>query len=299
MRIFVTGGTGFIGSVVVKKLMESGHQVLGLARSAISAEALRTMGAEVLEGSIEQLDILKMGALSSDAVIHMAFNNDFSDYAAAVEEDLLAVTAIGEALIDSNKPFVVTSGTLGVSNLNRFTTEDDIGDYHMPRIAAEHKALEYANKGVRVSIVRLPPCVHDTNRLGFVTQLMKIALEKGKSAYIGDGENRWPAIHTLDAAELFCRAIESAPAGTRLHAVAEESIPLKSISEVIGKKYDLPVMSIAMDEALTHFGWFANVVGIDNPTSSVVTKELLAWKPINPTLFEDIMCHKGFDKRES
>lgn len=288
MKVFVTGGTGFIGSLVVQELINSNHKVLGLARSDKAEQSLKEMGAETLHGSLNDLEVLKQGASSSDAVIHMGFSNDFNNYNEAVEMDLNAVKAIGSVLEGTDKAFVNTTGTLGVSNLGKIATEKDSGPIEMPRVASEKVVLDLAQKGVRSSVVRLAPCVHGINRHGLASILMDIAAQKGISAYVDEGENLWPAVHHRDAAHLFCLAVESAPAGSVLHAVSEEGISLKEIAEVIGRNLNIPVESISNDDAKNHFGFFAASVTLNNPTSSTITKELLNWTPTNETLVEDI-----------
>ncbi|HBE81073.1 MAG TPA: 3-beta hydroxysteroid dehydrogenase [Firmicutes bacterium] len=287
MRIFVTGATGGIGSAVVRELIEAGHQVVGLARSDNSAAALTAAGAEVHRGSLDDLDSLHSGATAADGVIHLAFNNDFIDYASAVAADLRAVEAMGAALVGSGKPFVITSGTLMVMP-GRMATEEDPGLAGLPRVEAENAALELAKCGVRSAVVRLAPCVHDADRQGFASLLIGLARDKGVSAYIGDGSNRWPAVHRLDAAHLFRLAVESAPAGSRLHGVGEEGIRFRDIAAAIGSHLNLAVVSISREEADKHFGWFAQVVSTDNPTSSALTQERLGWRPDGPTLIADI-----------
>ncbi len=249
MRVFVTGATGFIGSAIVNELIESEHQVLGLARSDAAAASLASAGADVHRGSLDDLDSLRSGAAAADGVIHLAYIHDFSDYQAAAQTDLRAVQAVGAALEGSGKPFVITSGTLMLTFLlppGRLGTEKDVADAGSvaPRIASENAAIALAERGVRSSVVRLPPSVHGEGKRGFVGTLIDIAREKGVSGYIGDGSNRWPAVHQLDAAHLFRLALEKAPAGSVLHGVADEGVPARAIAEVIGRHLDLPVVSI-------------------------------------------------------
>ncbi len=288
MRVFVTGATGFIGSAVVRELIGAGHQVVGLARSDRSAATLAATGAEVHRGSLDELDSLRRGAAAADGVIHLAFNHDFVDHAGAAATDLRAVQAIGGALVGSDKPFVIASGTLTVSSLGRVATEEDHGPDAAPRGASEDAAIALAARGVRSSAVRLAPCVHDANRQGLATPLSDLARDKGVSAFIGEGSNRWPAVHRLDAAHLFRLALEAAPAGSRLHAVGEGGVPFRDIAEAIGRHLNLPVVSISPEDANKHFGWFAQVISLDNPTSSALTQKWLGWKPEGPTLIADI-----------
>lgn len=288
MRVFVTGGTGFIGSLVVEELIRDGHQVLGLARTDKAEQALGEAGADALRGTLTDLAVLQHGASSCDGVIHMGFSSDFSRYDEAVAMDLAAVQAMGSALAGTEKPFVNTAGTLGVSGLGRTATEKDRGPEGMPRVASEEEVIGMAAKGVRSSVVRLSPCVHDVERHGLASMLQQIAAEKGVSAYLGAGDNVWPAVHRRDAAHLFCLALQSAPAGTRLNAVAEEGIPMKDIAEAIGRNLHMPVQSMAGQEAEEHFGWFAMSASLDNPTSSAETRKLLNWSPVHTTLLQDI-----------
>jgi nucleoside-diphosphate-sugar epimerase len=287
MRIFVTGATGFIGSAVVRELIDARHQVIGLARSDKTAAALIAAGAEVHRGSLDDLDSLSSGAAAADGVIHLAFNHDFSNYVGAVTADLRAVEAMGAALVGSGKPFVITSGTL-MARPGRLATEEDQGTAGFPRVEEENVALALAERGVRSAVVRLAPCVHDINRQGFGSVLSAIAREKGVSAFVGDGSNRWPAVHRLDAAHLFRLAVEAASAGSRLHGVGEESIMLRDIAGAIGNRLNLPVISISPEEADAHFGWFSTVGTVDNPTSSKLTRERLGWRPEGPPLITDI-----------
>lgn len=292
MRIFVTGATGFIGSAVVKELLNAGHQVMGLARSDKSAAALNAMGAQVHRGSLHDTNSLRSGAAAVDGVIHLAFDNSFTDFSGAITDDLHAIEAMGDPLAGFGKPFVITSVTTMVPSLGRPATEEDQpqdGSPGMPRGAAEKMALALAERNVRSAAVRLSPCVHDATRHGFATGLADIARKKGVSAYVGDGWNRWPAIHRLDAAKLFRLALESAPAGSRLHGAGEEGIPIRDIAEAIGLSLNLPVIRISPEAAEEHFGWLTPFVLIDNPTSNSLTRERLGWKPAGPTLVDDIV----------
>jgi nucleoside-diphosphate-sugar epimerase len=290
MRVFVTGASGFIGSAVVAELIGAGHHAVGLARSDDSAAAISADGAEVHRGALDDLDGLRRAAAASDGVIHLAFSNDFSNFAAAAAAELLAIEAIGGELEGSGKPFVVTSGTLllSLAQLGRHTTEDDVSNSALPRVASENTAIALAERGVRSSVVRLAPCVHNPDRQGLASRLTDIAREKGLSAYIGDGSNRWPAVHRLDAARLFRLALEEAPAGSRLHAVGEEGIPFREIAEAIGRRLDLPISAISQEEAAGHFGDIAFSVSLDNPTSSALTRERLRWQPAHRGLIEDL-----------
>lgn len=292
MRIFVTGATGFIGSAVVKELINSGHKVVGLARSDKSAASLNAVGAEVHRGKLDDFNSLCSGAAEADGVIHLAFDNSFTDFAGAITDDFRAIEAIGNTLAGSGKPFVVTSVTTMVPSLGRPATEEDQaqdGAPGAPRSAAEKMAIALAERGVRSSAVRLAPCVHDASSQGFATSLAYLAREKGVSAYVGNGMNHWPAIHRLDAAKLFRLAVESAPAGSRLHGAGEEGIPFKNIAEAIGLRLNLPVSSISPEAAEAHFGWLTPFVLMDNPTSNALTRKMLGWEPVEPTLVADIV----------
>lgn len=291
MRVFVTGATGFIGSAIVRELIDAGHLAVGLARSDKAAKALVSAGAEVHRGSLEDLDSLRRGAEACDGVVHTGFIHDFSDLAGACEKDYRAIETIGEVLKGSNRPFVVTSvvtvhkpGVLARENDRPFP-----GSPGTPRIASEETAHALAVHGVRSCVVRLAPCVHDESRQGFATQLADIAKNKGTSAYIGEGMNHWTAVHRQDAAKLYRLALESAPAGSYLHGVGEEGILFREIAEAISKRYDLPAMSISQEEASRHFEWFVPFALSDNPISNEMTKELLGWKPTGPSLVEDIL----------
>lgn len=291
MRIFVTGATGFIGSAVVTELISAGHQVVGLARSDKAAASLNAVGAEVHRGRLDDFTSLRSGAAEADGVIHLAFDNSFTDFAEAIADDLHAIEVIGDTLAGSGKPFVITSVTTMVPSLGRPATEEDQaqdGSPGSPRSAAEKLAIALAERGVRSSAVRLAPCVHDASSQGFATNLANLAREKGVSAYVGGGSNRWPAIHRLDAAKLFRLAAESAPAGSRLHGAGEEGILFRNIAEAIGLRLSLPVSSVSREAAEEHFGWLTPFVLMDNPTSNALTRKRLGWEPVETTLAADI-----------
>jgi nucleoside-diphosphate-sugar epimerase len=293
MRVFVTGASGHLGSALVPELLQAGHTVLGLARSERSATALAATGAEVLRGSLDDLDVLRHGAAVADGVIHLAFRHDLSfsgDMLGALSTDQRAITAIGEALAGSEKPFVGTSGTLllAVAAPGRLGVETDTLESG-PRVDSENAVVELAQSGVRSSVVRLAPTVHSAlDHHGFVPQLIRMAREHGVSPYVEDGSNRWPAVHTLDAAHLFRVALESAPAGSRLHGAADEGVAFRDIATVIGRHLNVPVVSIAREEAGAHFDWLASFVSLDNPTSSALTQTLVRWHPVHPGLIEDL-----------
>ncbi|KAI9737970.1 MAG: hypothetical protein M1834_009340 [Cirrosporium novae-zelandiae] len=290
MKVFVTGATGFIGSAVVQELLSAGHQVLGLARSDAAAASLTAAGATPHRGSIDDLASLQSGAAASDGVIHLAFIHDFTNLVESCEKDRRAIEALGEVLAGTGKPFVVTVGTMGLEQ-GRLVTEEDLTDPNgggIARIESERTTLALASKGVRSSIVRLPPSVHGEGDHGFAPVLINIARAKGVSAYIGDGSNRWPTVHRLDAARVFRLALESAPAGSKLHAVAEEAIPFRDIATVVGRHLNVPVVSKSKDEAADHFSWLAFVIPKDNPTSSALTREQFGWSPVQLGLLQDL-----------
>jgi nucleoside-diphosphate-sugar epimerase len=293
MRVFVTGATGFIGKEVVRELIEAGHQVLGLARSDAGAKSLTAAGAQVQRGDLENLEGLRSGAAASDGVIHTAFIHDFSKFEANCEIDRHAIDALGSALAGSNHPLIVTSGTGVVLTPGRPSTEDDAANSPMPRVASEHVADLVAAKGVRVSVMRLPQ-VHDPFKQGLITYLVAVAREKGVSAYIGDGLNRWPAVHVLDAARLYRLALEKGVAGARYNAVAEEGVPLREIAEVIGRGLKVPVVSKSPEQAVEHFGWLGFFVGHDIPASSALTQQRLGWHPTGPGLIADLNAMNYF-----
>jgi nucleoside-diphosphate-sugar epimerase len=291
MHVFVTGASGHIGSAVVDDLLAAGHRVTGLARSDASAAALTAKGAEVYRGDLADPDGLRDAAAASDGVIHLAYRDDFdSDFAGAAETDLRVAAAMGEALAGSDRPLVNTSGTLLLAGVvqGRTATENDVAEGG-PRIDSENATIALAERGVRSSVVRLSPLVHSTlDHHGFAHRLIDIARDKGVSAYVGGGSNRWPGVHTLDAARLYRLAVEAAPAGTRLHGVADEGVPFRDIAAVIGRHLDLPVVSIPAEQAFEHFGFLAVFGSLDNPTSSALTQKVLDWHPEGPGLIEDL-----------
>jgi nucleoside-diphosphate-sugar epimerase len=295
MRVFVTGATGFIGSEVVRELIEAGHQVVGLTRSDAGAEALARAGAEVYRGDLEDLDSLRRGAELSDGVIHTAFNHDFSKFLANCEQDRRVIEAIGDVLAGSDRPLIITSGTgMGNAVPGQPATEDNFNRSHPnPRKASELAGVSVAERGVNVSVVRLPQ-VHDPVKQGLITYAVNLAREKGASAYVGDGLNRWPAVHVLDAARLYKLALEKGEAGSRYHAVAEEGVRVRDIAEVIGRGLKVPAVSLSPEEAPAHFGWLAAFVGIDMPASSAQTQERLGWYPTGPGLVADLELIRYF-----
>jgi nucleoside-diphosphate-sugar epimerase len=293
MRVFVTGASGHIGSAVVPELLQAGHEVVGLARSDSSAAALETAGAEVRRGELSDLDGLREAADGADGVIHLAFRHDLmqeGNLETAARVDLAAIEALTEPLIGTAKPFVGTSGTglLATAGLDRPGTEEDKlpGGY---RIDSENLVVELARQGVRSSVVRLPPTVHShLDKHGFIPTLVAQARTTGRAGYLKDGANRWPAVHTLDAARLYRLALESAPAGTRVHAVDDAGVPVLEIARAIGRGLGVPAVSVPSEEAEAQFGFLARFVGVDNPTSSQRTRELLGWEPAQPGLIADL-----------
>jgi nucleoside-diphosphate-sugar epimerase len=287
MRVFVTGATGFIGSTVVRELIDAGHQVLGLARSDAGVKSLIAAGAQAHRGDLEDLESLRSGAAAADAVIHTAFRHDWSRFAESCELDKRAIEAIGAVLQGSSHPFIVTSG-VGVAQ-GRAATEDDPplpSSPSLPRVS-EVTAVALMERGVCASVMRLPQ-VHDTVKQGLVTPLIAIARAKGVSVYVGDGHNRWPAAHVADVARLYRLALEKGTAGARYHAVAEEGVPLKDIATAIGRGLNVPVTSISQEQAQEHFGFFGFFAGRDSPVSSARTRGQLGWNPTGPTLLTDL-----------
>ena len=300
MKIFVTGASGWIGSAVVPELLQAGHQVTGLARSEASAEALAKAGAEVEHGTIDDLDLLAKAAAASDGVIHLAFKHDIAftgDFAGAATADRTAIDTFGDALAGSGKPFVIASGTLMAAAPGTVATERDglepdaaAGHGAGPSMRADNALVTLAlkDRGVRSSVLRLPPTVHGDGDNGFMAALVGMAREHGNAAYVGDGSSRWPAVYRFDAARLFRLAAEKAPAGSVLHAVGDEGVQQRAIAEVFGKQLDLPVVSVPPEEAAQRFSWLGGFIALDAPASSALTQELLDWHPTGPGLIEDL-----------
>jgi nucleoside-diphosphate-sugar epimerase len=290
MRVFVTGATGFIGSAVVSELIDAGHEVVGLTRSDEGAAVVRAAGAQPLRGTLEDLDTLGGAAAAADGVIHTAYNHDFSRMEEAAQMDLRAIESLGTALEGSDRPLVITTGTALIKPGSVVTENDaiDPATAAHPRAGAEPMAKAFATRGVRSSIVRPGASVHGEGDHGFVPVLIGIARDKGASAYIGDGSNRWPAVHRLDAAHLYRLALENGPAGSVFHAVGDEGVPTREIAEIIGRHLGVPTVSIAAEDAADHFGWMGAFFSLDAPASSALTQERLGWRPTHIGLVEDL-----------
>ena len=289
MRIFLTGATGFIGSAIIPELLQAGHQVLGLTRSDAGAESLREAGVEVYRGTLEDLESLRRGAAQSDAVIHCAFDHDFSNFVANCEKDRHVIEALGDALVGSDRPLIITSGVgMGSTVPGQPATEDAYNpDHPNPRKLSELAGISVANRGVNLSVVRLPQ-VHDPVKQGLITPLVEIARAKGVSAYVGEGQNRWPAAHVSDVARLYRLAFEKQEPGSRYNAVAEEGIPVRTIAEVLGRGLNVPAVSLTPEQAMAHFGWMGPFMGLDMPASSAQTQQKLNWHPVGPGLIADL-----------
>jgi nucleoside-diphosphate-sugar epimerase len=287
MRVFVTGASGWVGSAVVPELINAGHHVVGLARSDASADKLTAAGAEVLRGSLEDVESLREGASKSDGVIHLAFIHDFSQYENANEADRRAIAAMGEALRGANRPLVIASG-VATTAVGRAATENDPAAPGFPRSAASALTLALAETGVQPAVVRLPPTTHGSGDNGFIAMLIAIAREKGAFGYVGDGANVWPAVHRSDAARVFHLALEHAPAHAVYHAVGEQGVPTRSIAEAIGRHVNVPVDSVDPEDAMAYFGWIGAIWSLDAPSSNGLTREWLGWEPTGPTLLEDL-----------
>ncbi len=289
MRVFLTGATGFIGSAIIPALINAGHQVLGLSRSDAGAKSLSAAGVAVHRGDLEDLDSLRSGAAQADAVIHCAFNHNFSNFEDVCELDKRAIEALGSVLIGSDRPLVITSGTgMGNAVPGQPASEDHFDPKHPnPRKGSELAGASLLDRGVNVRVMRLPQ-VHDTLKQGLITYLISVAREKGVSAYLGEGLNRWPAVHVLDAARLYKLVLEKGIAGARYHAVGEEGVPVRDIAEAIGRGLKLPVVSKTTEEAGPHFGWLGMFVGYDMPASSTLTQKRLGWHPTGAGLISDL-----------
>lgn len=291
MRVLVTGASGWIGSALVPELLTAGHRVVGLARSEASASALAAAGAEVHRGDLDDLDGLRTAAAAADGVVHLAFRHDLAftgDMAAAVEADRRAVEAIGDALAGSDRPLVIASGLLGLAPGRTATERDVAGTAPGSRGVTAEVVLALAGRGVRSSVLRLPPTVHGEGDTGFVPFVIDAARRRGVSGHVDDGAQRWPAVHVLDAAHLFRLALEGAPAGSVLHAVADEGVPVRTIAEVIGRHLDVPVVPVAAADAAEHFGWIGALLALDSPASAAPTRDLLGWQPVHPALVDDL-----------
>jgi nucleoside-diphosphate-sugar epimerase len=288
MRVFVTGATGFIGSAIVQELITAGHKVLGLARTDAATKSLIAAGAEVHRGDLDDLESLRSGAAGSEAIIHTAFNHDFSQYQINCESDRRVIEALGSVLAGSDRPFIVSAG-VGVITPGRAATENDaaVPSSILPRSASEEAAVSLAQRGVHASVIRLPQ-VHNLEKQGLITYLINIAREKRVSAFVGDGANRWPAVHRLDVAHLYKLVLEKGSAGACYHGIAEEGVPLREIAGAIGGRLQVPVVSKSPEQAADHFGWLGVFAGLDCPASSALTQQRLGWRPVQPGLIHDL-----------
>lgn len=294
MRVFVTGATGFVGSHLVSELLSRGHEVIALARSAEAQETLSRLGATPHPGSLTDLESLAQGARAADAVLHLAFIHDFANYGAAATTDATAITAMGEALEGTGKKLIVTSG-IGLLTPGKVLDETDLTRAAGHGRLSEASATAFAERGVDVGIVRLPPSVHGDGDHGFVPTLIDIARSKGRSAYVGTGENRWPTVHVTDAATVYRKILETRSDQVRYHAVAELGVPFAKIAQAIGEKLDVPVVSLSNQDAAAHFGWIGNFAQLDVPADSAATRQTLDWQPSGPGLIEDLMTGTYFD----
>lgn len=286
MKVFVTGASGFVGSEVVRELVRAGHHVVGLARSEESAQAIRQAGAEVLMGDLEDLSALKKGASEADGIIHTGFIHDFANFANSNEVEKIAINAMGEVLMGTQKPIVVTAGILGLPHIQGFVTEESV--LQIPLRTSEPAALALAEKGVHASVVRLAPSTHDKGDKGFMPFIIHLARTNGVSGYPGDGSNRWPGVHRKDAAKLFRLAVEKGAKGALYNAIGDSGIPLKTIAELIGEKLDVPVKSLSEEETKNHFQWLSHFISFDSPATNLKTREVLDWEPTEIGLLEDM-----------
>ncbi|GAA1975026.1 SDR family oxidoreductase [Kitasatospora viridis] len=288
MRVFITGASGFIGSAVVPLLLAEGHHVLALARSDASAAKLAAAGVEVLRGDLADPASLGAGAAASDGVVHLAFNHDFSQFADSAQTEYAAVEAYGEALAGTGKPLLMASGVLGIAPGRIATEQDGLDLSASPRSRSMQLALELADRGVRSALLRLAPCVHDRTRAGFASVLAQIARETGVSGYLGEGTAHWPAVHVRDTADLVVRALDRAPAGAVLHAVAEQGITQRAVAEALADRLGIPLRSIPADQAASHFRWLAPMLALDSRADNTLTRETYGWEPVHPTLLDDL-----------